>query len=71
MNTFVGNKKGFSEPVLVKIYDNKSGKVTPSGWQTKAINLMSYFINIIIKNSKSKISLFIQLLSTKIKDLNF
>ena len=24
MNTFVGNKKGFSEPVLVKIYDNST-----------------------------------------------
>ena len=24
MNTFVGNKKGFSEPVLVKIYENST-----------------------------------------------
>jgi uncharacterized membrane protein len=24
MNTFVGNKKGFSEPVLVKVYENST-----------------------------------------------
>ena len=24
MNTFVGNKKGFSEPVLVKLYENST-----------------------------------------------
>ena len=24
MNTFVGKKKGFSEPVLVKIYENST-----------------------------------------------
>ena len=39
INRYTESIKKFKFIKYLGIYDNKSGKVTPSGWQTKAINL--------------------------------
>ena len=39
MNKYVESIKKYRLIKFLGIYDNKNGKVTPSGWQTKAINL--------------------------------
>ena len=39
INKYAESAKKFKFIKYLGIYDNKNGKVTPSGWQTKAINL--------------------------------
>ena len=39
INRYTESIKKFKFIKYLGIYDNKNGKVTPSGWQTKAINL--------------------------------
>ena len=39
MNKYAESIKKYKLIKFLGIYDNKNGKVTPSGWQTKAINL--------------------------------